>query len=109
MKQLFRFSILVLALLLSATATAHNFVVDGIYYKINGHEASVTFEGTDYSTFDNEYSGSVVIPPTVTYNGITYPVTAIGPNAFCKCTGLTSVTSPNSVVSICACAFEGCI
>ena len=68
---------MLLALLLPALATAHDFEVDGIYYKINGNEAAVTFKGTYYNTFDNEYSGSVVIPATVTYNGTTYPVTAI--------------------------------
>ena len=46
MKQLLRFSILVLALLLPATAVAHIFEVDGIYYNINGNEVSVTYKGS---------------------------------------------------------------
>ena len=85
MKQLFRFSILLLAILLPALATAHDFEVDGIYYNINGNEAAVTYAG-DFSIFRPAYSGSVVIPATVTYNGTTYPVTAIGAYAFYDCT-----------------------
>ena len=97
MKHLFRFSLLVLALLLPATALAHDFEVDGIYYKINGTEATVTYRGTSYSQYDDEYSGSVTIPATVTYSGITYSVTSIGEWAFCGCWSLTSIDIPNSV------------
>ena len=101
MKQLFRFSILVLALLLSATATAHDFEVNGIYYDIEGANASVTFG-------NNEYTGSVTIPATVTYNGTTYPVTSIGLLAFRYCTGLTGIDIPNSVTEIAKDAFSYC-
>jgi len=96
MKQLFRFSILVLALLLPALATAHDFEVDGIYYNINGNEAEVTHGKDIYS----RYHGAVTIPASVTYNGTTYPVTAIGQQAFARCSALTSVEIPNSVTSI---------
>ena len=99
---------ILLALLLSATATAHNFEVDGIYYKINGNEVAVTFRGSYIDTYENEYSGSVVIPDTVTYNGISYPVTAIGAFAFYDCTRLTSVVIPNSVTGIGESAFDRC-
>ena len=93
MKQFFRFSILLLALLLPALATAHDFEVDGIYYNINGNEATVTFRSRNYPyyPFSGGYAGSVVIPATVTYNGTTYPVTSIGDNAFCNCWRLTDV------------------
>ena len=108
MKQLFRFSLLLLALLLPATATAHDFEVDGIYYNINGNEVSVTYKGTYVESFSNEYSGSVTIPSTVTYNATTYFVTSIGKSAFNDCTLLTSVVIPNSVTEIGFSAFEGC-
>ena len=103
MKQLFRFSLLLLALMLPASAVAYDFEVDGIYYNINGNEATVTNNGAN-----GGYSGSVVIPATVTYNGTTFSVTSIGGEAFCHCRGLRSVTIGNSVTSIGKYAFGGC-
>ena len=97
-----------LALLLPATVTAHDFEVDGIYYIINGNEATVTFRGTSYYEYSNEYSGSVTIPSSVTYNGTIYSVTSIGVLAFYNCSGLTSVTIPNPVTEIGYSAFSGC-
>ena len=107
MKHLYKFSMLLLAFLLPAIAAAHDIEVDGIYYNINGDEATVTYKGTSYSEY-NEYSGSVTIPATFTHDGITYFVIAIGEDAFCRCTGLTSVNIPNFVTEIGADAFSGC-
>ena len=109
MKQLFRFSILLLALLMPAIATAHDFEVDGICYNINGNEATVTSKGLWYDMFFVGYVGSVVIPPTVTYNGTTYPVTSIDENAFYCCDNLTSIDIPNSITKIGNFAFKDCI
>ena len=77
---------------------AYDFSVNGIYYGKNsdGKTVYVTYETTSY----NSYSGSIVIPSTVTYSGTTYSVTSIGDAAFEDCSGLTSVTIPNSVTTI---------
>ena len=84
-------------------AFAHDIAVkniDGkfIYYVWNNNktELSVTYDGYYY----DYYTGNVVIPESVEYKGKTYPVTSIGQRAFNDCTGLTSVTIPNSVISI---------
>ena len=107
MKQLLRFSIMLLAILLSATATAHDFEVDSIYYNIiNNNEVEVTYGRSYY--FHYLYSGTVTIPATVTYDGNTYSVTAIGDYAFSRCPGLTGVDIPNSVTEIGYGAFAYC-
>lgn len=93
-----------LTLVLSTTAYAYDFEVDGIYYNINGNEATVTYKEYD----KNNYIGSVVIPETVTYNAVTYPVTAIGYCAFFNCDSLTSIKLPNSIISIGRSAFSYC-
>ena len=104
MKQKIKQSLMaIVGLLLSTSVFAHDFEVDGIYYNYIDETAKtveVTYKGSYYYSYDNEYTGSVTIPSTVTYNGTTYSVTSIGYSAFCNCTGLTSVTIPNSVTSI---------
>ena len=72
------------ALLCCVTASAHDFEVDGIFYNVSGDEAVVTYKGSSYSEYSNEYSGSVVIPEIVTYNGISYSVTSIGYFPVCQ-------------------------
>lgn len=110
MKHLFQLSLLLLAFLLPATALAHDFEFDGIYYNIydfDSNKVSVTYKGSA-SGYYNEYSGSVTIPSTFTCNGITFTVTSIGEHAFAGCSGLTSVTISNGVDSICDYAFLDC-
>ena len=55
-----------------------------------------------------EYTGDVVIPAKVTYEGVEYDVTAIGESAFWGCSGLTSITIPEGVTAIGDCAFSDC-
>lgn len=76
-----------------------------IYYNFinNNTELEVTYNIGD----PNDYTGNIVIPETVNYQGTNYNVTSIGSHAF-NSTNVTSVTIPNGVTSIGLMAFFYC-
>jgi hypothetical protein len=78
------------------------FITSGINYKIT---AATTVE---VSFNQNTLAGVITIPETVSYNNANYQVTSISGYAFANCTGLTSVTIPNSIISIDRGAFYEC-
>ncbi|MBQ3188632.1 MAG: leucine-rich repeat domain-containing protein [Bacteroidaceae bacterium] len=78
--------------------------VDGITYEFITKAKLATVVASE----SGSYSGNIVIPEIVEYDGVAYSVTAIGENAFYKCFSLTSVTIPNSVTTIGDRAFYGC-
>ncbi|MCQ2266368.1 MAG: ribosomal protein L7/L12 [Bacteroidaceae bacterium] len=94
-----------LGMMLPQFASAdYDFEVDGIYYKVSGSDATVTYKAGKY---EKTYTGDVVIPATVTHNGKTYNVTSIGEWTFAYNT-ITSVTIPEGVTSIGSLCFNGC-
>ena len=91
--------LLLTMMLLPMVAGAETVEIDGIYYELVSKAKQATVKGAT--------SGSVVIPASVTYEGVEYSVTSIGSEAF-KGRSMTSVTIPNSVTSIGENAFQGC-
>ena len=98
-KSLFTILLALLPILASADAVE----INGIYYNLVKKAKTAEVTGNP-----NEYSGKIVIPKTVTYEGVKYSVTSIGTNAFSYCYYLESVTIPNSVTSIGNMAFYKC-
>ncbi len=108
-KQLFLLAA-ILAMASSTPAWAYDFSAFApsgqvLYYNIVSGSAQVTYENSTSPTYP---TGALTIPSSVTCNGTTYTVTSIGEYAFDNCTGLTSVTIPNSVTSIGEYAFHNC-
>lgn len=102
-----KFIMVAICLQLSLSASAYDFTVDGMCYDIVSL-SDLTCAVTKDDVNGTKYSGDIVIPEQVTYNGRTLTVTSIGSSAFSGCSGLTSVSIPSSVVSIGDDAFSGC-
>ena len=106
-----KYLLFVLVALSSMAVSAHDFAVGNIYYNIvssTEHTVEVTFRDDYFDSFDNEYSGTVTIPSTVTYEKVQYNVIGIGQEAFYDCTNLTSVAIPKGVNGIGANSFRQC-
>ena len=84
-----------------------------LYYRITS-DANKTVEVV-YPHVEGDYwggytkpTGSLIIPSSVTHDGVDYTVVSIGEFAFYECTGLTAVTVGDSVCAIYSHAFFGC-
>ena len=101
-------ALMLVALAVPHSALAYDFSAvapsgQTLYYNIVDGNAQVTSSQGSYAA-----TGDLVIPSSVVYNGNSYNVTSIGSLAFEYCSGLTSVTIPNSVTSIGTAAFSHC-
>ncbi len=105
------------AALYDATAVWTNFnpIIEapilGQTFTANGINYIVTKDTLPYEVAvhtHSSFSGAANIPTSVANAGNTFSVTSIGQAAFELCTGLTTVTIPNSVTIISADAFYSC-
>ena len=84
--------------------------IGNIYYNLD--EDTKTAEVTKpQSAYDYtfKYSGDIVIPASVTYEGKDYTVTSVGKSTFSAFYGITSIVLPTSLRNIGEYAFSSCI
>ena len=102
-----------------------------VYFQLENGAVEATFKTYGMPNYGSSITGTLIIPDSVEYNGVWYPVTAIGykafhhsyyidtvilPNtiieikqeAFCACSNLASVAIPNSVTTLGWCSFASC-
>ena len=88
--------------------------IDGIYYRIISEKNSSPYAITELDGDSNneDYSGDITIPSSVTYEvdyeDVTFPVILINWGSFGYCKNIKSVTLPNSVIEIQKGSFENC-
>jgi hypothetical protein len=86
------------------SAKAYDFSVDGFYYEITDRAGLFV----SVVNGDLKYSGDLIIPNTVDYDGNTYTVTEMGSSTFIDCLGLTSIVINDQIKTIPYYAFAGC-
>ena len=103
---------LVLLVVIAILATSNTYAqasfetIDGLRYLIDSDAKTAMLTANPNG---EKYSGNIVVPEKVkASDGVEYPVTAFGDNAFKDCGGLTSVTIPSSVTSLGEWCFGGC-
>ena len=102
---------LVLLVVIAILATSNSYAqasfetIDGLRYLIDSDAKTATLTANT----GEKYSGDIVVPEKVkASNGVEYPVTAFGSNAFKECKGLKSISIPSSVTSLGNSCFRGC-
>jgi hypothetical protein len=96
----------VLLAMFAFTAMAQTaFTVGDLNYQVNDDNVSVTVTG-HVNGYDAQ--GDLIIPASVSYGGNDYAVTVIGNAAFMYCFYLTSLSLPNSIITIDEGAFAYC-
>lgn len=98
-----RFNLLSVILFFSLVVRAINVEIDSIVYNINVKTGFTEVAANPY----HPYTGDIVIPGTITYEGKEYIVTGIGETAFFQ-RDIKSITFPNSITSVGRAAFAYC-
>ena len=102
---------LVLLVVIAILTTSNSYAqasfetIDGLRYLLDSDAKTATLT----ANVGEKYSGDIVVPEKVmASDGVEYPVTAFGDNAFKNCGGLKSITIPSSVTSLGSNCFYNC-
>lgn len=92
------------------TIVAADYNTGGFWYNLNhsAKTATITFKGDSYTSYTNEYSGSVRTYEVLQYNNEIYTITGIGDWAFADCTAITAVSIASYITKIGEGAFYNC-
>lgn len=99
-----RVCLLLFVIISSLQGWAQNFVVDGVKYNIT----SASNQKAEVIGLENLQLRDLTIPAMVEYQGDSYAVTSIAPQAFENNEVLTSVVLPEGLSSLGKMAFENC-
>ena len=80
-----------------------------VYFQIENDAAKTTFCSYSMPNYGTSLAGTLIIPDSVEYTNVKYPVTAIGYNAFHHAYGMDTVILPNTITAIHQEAFAGCL
>ncbi len=81
--------------LLSIVYAQAQIQIGDLYYNLD--ETNLT---ASVATSNRSYSGDIVVPASVNYNGNDYSVTTLDFNAFRNCSEITSITLPSTLTTI---------
>lgn len=85
------------------------YIVGGSIFTVNGISyQQISCNDSVQVLPSSSYTGAISIPSTVDYGGHNYTVSAIANSAFQTCTGLTSISIPNTISTIGNKSFYGC-
>jgi hypothetical protein len=88
--------VLTLLTIAAVNAFAYDFQVDNLCYTIlSPDDKTVSVEAAE-----EKPTGDVVIPSTVSYNGVDFKVIRIADNGFEKCYDITTLTIPHTMTHI---------
>lgn len=89
----------------AVTTFAHDFIIDGVYYTVD----TTTLEATVSGCEAQQINPRLEIPETVTWEGISYTVTAIKQHSLGHNSTLTELIVPNTVKTIGTYALWECL
>jgi uncharacterized repeat protein (TIGR02543 family) len=104
MKEKTLFSLLAFFCLVSGSSWAQTFTQGNLTYTVTDADAKTV----SVAKASNDIEGAIVLPSTVTNEGVTYSVTETAAGAFHGCTGITAMTVPASVTTIKRGFLTGC-
>lgn len=104
--QAFLAAILLFVGILPTSAKTVN--INGINYELNDADMTAEVARNSDAMGNSPLSGDIVLPATLSYDGKSYTLTAIGQDGFHDCDKVTSVSIPSTVTAIKDDAFYYC-